>query len=156
MDQPIAYLNGQFLPADRAMLPVYDAGFALGATITEQLRTFGGKLFRIEQHMQRLERSLAVCGLTPEIEIGEFASIAGKLVEHNHRLLEPGDDLGLAIFVTPGPYYGDRLGPHRRIDRRAAHVSLGTRSLGRRLQAGREPRAHPGRASFAATVGRRR
>jgi branched-subunit amino acid aminotransferase/4-amino-4-deoxychorismate lyase len=104
MDEPLAYLNGQLLPADKAVLPIDDAGFALGATVTEQLRTFGGQLFRVDRHLERLGRSLAVCGLAPEISLDEFGRIARKIADHNHRLLEPGDDLGLAIFVTPGPY----------------------------------------------------
>ncbi len=104
MDQPIAYLNGQLLPADRATLSIDDAGFVLGATVTEQLRTFGGRLFRPARHFERLAHSLAICGLDPGLSAEEFGQIAEQLVAHNHRLLAPGDDLGLAIFVTPGLY----------------------------------------------------
>jgi branched-subunit amino acid aminotransferase/4-amino-4-deoxychorismate lyase len=104
MDQSVAYLNGQIMPADRAVLPIDDAGFALGATVTEQLRTFAGKLFRVERHLERLGRSLDICGLASPITLAEFGRIAREIAEHNHRLLAPGDDLGLAVFVTPGPY----------------------------------------------------
>ena len=45
MTEPVAYLNGLFLPAHQAALPIDDAGFVLGATVTEQLRTFRGRLF---------------------------------------------------------------------------------------------------------------
>jgi branched-subunit amino acid aminotransferase/4-amino-4-deoxychorismate lyase len=106
MVQPIAFLNGKTLPAREATLPIDDAGFVLGATVTEQLRTFGGRLFRLDRHLERLTKSLDICGLHPGLTRDDFGRIAQSLVEHNHPLLERGDDLGLCIFVTPGPYAG--------------------------------------------------
>ncbi len=104
MSEPIAYLNGQIVPASQATVSVYDAGFVQGTTVAEQLRTFGGELFRLENHVERLFRSLAIL----ELELGrapaELMQAARTLVEHNHPLLGTGDDLGLAMFVTPGPY----------------------------------------------------
>src|SRR5205807_1582292 len=79
-------------------------GFVLGATVTEQLRTFHGRLFRTARHLERLRHSLDVCGIDPPIDMAEFGRIAEELVARNHPLLAPGDDLGLAIFVTPGAY----------------------------------------------------
>jgi branched-subunit amino acid aminotransferase/4-amino-4-deoxychorismate lyase len=115
MPQPIAFLNGKTLPASEATLSIDDAGFALGATVTEQLRTFRGRLFRLDRHLERLARSLKICGLDCGLTGDDFARIAGSLVEHNYPLVAPGDDLGLSIFVTPGPYpaisAGRRGGP---------------------------------------------
>lgn len=104
MSEPIAYLNGQFLPASQATLPVFDAGFVLGATATEQLRTFRGELFRLPEHLQRLHRSLEIMAIQPAESLADFADIAQRLVQHNYPLVDPADDLGLCIFVTPGPY----------------------------------------------------
>jgi len=104
MPEALAYFNGQLVPARDASIPVYDAGFVLGATVTEQLRTFSGKLFRLDRHLARLFRSLQTVGIDPGLEPGELAEIATRLAAHNHALLQPGDDLGLAMFVTPGPY----------------------------------------------------
>jgi branched-chain amino acid aminotransferase len=104
MNEPVAYLNGRLLPADQTALSIVDAGFVLGATVTEQLRSFGGRLFRIARHLERLRHSLDICGIDPGIGSDEFARIADELVAHNHSLLAHGDDLGLAIFVTPGLY----------------------------------------------------
>jgi len=79
--EPQAYLNGQWLPASQASIGLADAGFVLGATVSEQLRTFGGKLFRLEAHLDRLERSLAITGVTPGITRQEFQQIAMQLAE---------------------------------------------------------------------------
>ncbi|HEY2882788.1 MAG TPA: aminotransferase class IV [Pirellulales bacterium] len=115
MNEPLAYLNGQLLPASQAVVPVYDAGFVLGATVTEQLRTFGGELFRLPEHLERLKHSLARAEIQPDVGIGEMAEIATRLVAHNRGLIDSADDLGLCIFVTPGPYAamaeGDVSGP---------------------------------------------
>ncbi len=104
MPQPLAYLNGKFVPTTQALLPPYDAGFVQGTTVAEQLRTFGGRLFRPEAHIERLFRSLSIVGIDPGLTSGDFAAIATELVAHNHPLLAGGDDLGLAMFVTPGAY----------------------------------------------------
>ena len=104
MDEPQAYLNGKFIPAESATISPTDAGFVLGATVAEQLRTFAGKLFRLEEHLARLEQSLAIVGIDPGMARDELVGVARELVTRNHRLLSRGDDLGLSIFVTPGVY----------------------------------------------------
>lgn len=100
----LAYLNGKLVPVAEAVVPVYDAGFVLGATVAEQLRTFGGRLFRLEQHLARLEHSLEIIGVELGLSMSELAEAAKDLAANNHRLGDPNDDLGLSIFVTPGPY----------------------------------------------------
>lgn len=109
MTEPLAFLNGQFVPAWQASIPVTDAGFVLGVTVAEQLRTFRGKLFRLDQHLQRLEHSLEIVGVNPRISRSQFSEIANSLVAQNHRLIDEDDDLGLSIFVTPGTYSTFRL-----------------------------------------------
>jgi branched-subunit amino acid aminotransferase/4-amino-4-deoxychorismate lyase len=104
MSEPLAYLNGQLVPAQAAVIPVTDAGFVQGVTVAEQLRTFGGKLFRLERHLQRLAHSLEIVSIDPPLPLAELGRIAEDLAARNHALLDPADDLGLAIFVTPGAY----------------------------------------------------
>jgi branched-chain amino acid aminotransferase len=110
MDEPVAYLNGRFVPASQLAVSPVDAGFVQGATVAEQLRTFAGKLFSLDGHLARLERSLEVAAIDPPLTRVELGAIAGELAARNHRLLDPADDLGLSIFVTPGlyPAYADR------------------------------------------------
>lgn len=104
MNQPIAFLNGQWIRAGSAAISVNDAGFVHGTAVAEQLRTFGGKLFRLREHLTRLVRSLQIVGVEPGMTLDVFAGIAEELAERNHALLPPGDDLGLSIVVTPGVY----------------------------------------------------
>jgi len=103
MPQPLAYLNGRWLPVSQAAVSVYDAGFLQGVAVAEQLRTFGGRLFRLDLHLDRLARSLAILGVDAGVRREDLAQIAGELAAQNHKLLDPADDLGLTMFVTPGP-----------------------------------------------------
>ncbi len=101
---PLAYLNGRWVPAEQAALPVWDAGVVLGAAVAEQVRTFGHRLFRLEDHLLRLKRSLELVGFSPGISLEQWEQIARRVVEHNAKLIEPHQDLGLVLFVTAGPY----------------------------------------------------
>jgi branched-chain amino acid aminotransferase len=104
MTQPIAYLNGHFVSEHEARIPATDAGFVLGITISEQLRTFRGKLFRMDDHWRRLARSLDIVGTTPVDSLAELSFAAEQVAKHNSTLLLPGDDLGLVIAITPGSF----------------------------------------------------
>ncbi len=112
-EQPQAWLNGRLVPASEAKISVIDAGFVQGTAVAEQVRTFAGRLFHLEDHLARLRRSLAIVGIEPGLSDAELAGLAEELVACNHRLLAPGDDLGLSIVVTPGLYagYGGQPGP---------------------------------------------
>jgi len=102
MSQPQVYLDGHFVSPEDARIPLDDLGFMLGATVTEQLRTFGGKLFHVDEHLSRFGRSLAIVGLEDAINWQALAVAAHQLTSANHALLDPADDLTLTIFVTPG------------------------------------------------------
>ncbi|MEO2033811.1 MAG: aminotransferase class IV [Planctomycetaceae bacterium] len=102
MDQ-LAWFNGQQVPSEQLSVSVTDAGFVQGATVSEQFRTFGGRLFQLDEHMRRLSHSLNIIGID-DLDIAVLKNAARSLVSRNHSLLQPGDDLGLTLFVTPGPY----------------------------------------------------
>lgn len=100
MQQSIAYSNGEFIQHEDLRVQPQDLGFMWGVTVAEQLRTFRGELFLLNEHMQRLASSLATIGV--EVSTDELAVAATKVVEHNYALIDPSLDLGLTIYVTPG------------------------------------------------------
>lgn len=104
MTEARAFINGQWVAATDLAISIFDAGFVLGATVTEQLRTFRGALFRLDAHLERLSRSLEIVGIDPGYSTSDLRSMAVELVRHNWALIDPSDDLGMGIFVTPGPY----------------------------------------------------
>jgi branched-chain amino acid aminotransferase len=107
MVQPLAYLNGRFLPQADAHLPLHDAGFIFGATATDLCRTFHHRLFRLSDHLARFRQSCALACIPQPVPDAELARFAEKLVAHNAPLVTPQDDLALVLFATPGPigYY---------------------------------------------------
>lgn len=98
------YLNGRFVRADEANLPLCDAGFVQGATITVQARTFRQRLWRLDQRLDRLFEAVASIHLTLEETREQIERIARELVEHNGKLIDARAELGLVVFVTPGEY----------------------------------------------------
>ena len=141
-------------PCRRPCLPIYDAGFVLGATISEQLRTFGGRLFRLEEHLARLAHSLEIVGVRPQLSLEQLGEAARELVARNHPLLAAGDDLGLSMFITPGPYrhaLGWRyVGAHGR----TAHLPVAVFSVGRKVSTRGILSGHGDRAGLCPIVAR--
>ncbi|HEY4761078.1 MAG TPA: aminotransferase class IV [Thermoguttaceae bacterium] len=104
MIEPQAYLNGNWIPASAAAVSVNDAGFVLGIAVAEQLRTFAGRIFRLDDHLDRLENSMQIVGVDSGLTRQKWSDIAQELVDRNNRFLTPGDDWGISISVTPGIY----------------------------------------------------
>jgi branched-chain amino acid aminotransferase len=105
--EPLAYLNGDWVPARTLSLPVHDAGFVWGATITDLCRTFRHRLYRWDDHLARFRRGCQYASIVlPNTDIAITTAATG-LVEHNARLIAAYEDLALVLFATPGPigYY---------------------------------------------------
>jgi branched-chain amino acid aminotransferase len=97
-----AYLNGRWISSAQLAISVDDVGFLLGATITERLRTFGGRVFRLEVHLDRLRRSLDIVGLDSNHITAQIAEAVPEFLERNRSQLPPDDDWSILAFATPG------------------------------------------------------
>jgi len=93
----IVYLNGEFLPKDEARVSVLDRGFLFGDGVYEVIPVYGGRLFRLEQHLDRLDQSLAGIRLANPHTRPEWRQIIGQLVE-----LQGGGDQSAYLQVTRG------------------------------------------------------
>ena len=51
------YVNGKIMPADQAVVPVYDHGFVYGEGVYETMRTYNRVPFLYDRHMRRLRQS---------------------------------------------------------------------------------------------------
>lgn len=97
-----AYSNGNWIPESELSIAVDDVGFLLGATVTERLRTFGGQVFRLAEHLQRMRRSLEIVGLDAVRITDELARAIPEYVVRNAGEIAPDDDWTINAFVTPG------------------------------------------------------
>ena len=66
-NQRIAYFNGDFVPESHVPAPFRERGFRWGDSAFDSERTVAGKPFRLQEHIDRLDRSLRYL----QIEIGE-------------------------------------------------------------------------------------
>ena len=103
MNSPLAYLNGRLLPFAEAALPLADAGFALGATVVDNARTFRHQLFRWPDHLARFRRDCQTCYIPLQHSDEQLTAVAEELISHNAKLLPAGGELQLVTFATPGP-----------------------------------------------------
>jgi D-alanine transaminase len=63
MNDSLVYLNGAIGPLSEAKVSVMDRGFIFGDGIYEVIPVYGRKMFRSDQHITRLFRSLAAIGI---------------------------------------------------------------------------------------------
>jgi branched-chain amino acid aminotransferase len=103
-----AYFNGAWISTSELRIGVDDAGFLLGATVTERLRTFRGQVFRLDEHMRRLRGSLEIIGLDSDKITDEIARVVPEFVRRNQALIDAGDDWSIVAFATPGVTGGDQ------------------------------------------------
>ena len=74
------YLNGQFLPIDEARIPVLDRGFLFGDGVYEVIPVYGGKPLRLEEHLRRLDQSLAAIRMQSPLTDAEWTAIFDRLI----------------------------------------------------------------------------
>ena len=110
MNEPQAYWNGRLVPQAQLHVPIRDAGFVFGATVTDQCRTFRHRLFRLEAHIRRFEASCRLAFVPLQLDPNKIAAIAEELVAHNRRFLSAEEDMALVMVATPGEV-GQYLAP---------------------------------------------
>ena len=92
------FVNGEFVPAERAMVSVFDRGFLYGDGLFETMRVRRGQPFRWEQHLDRLERGAKFLRIRMPFERAELARLAAKLIEVNQL-----PDAVLRLMLSRGP-----------------------------------------------------
>ncbi len=59
----IVFFNGKYIDESEAKISIFDQGFLYGDGVYETMRTYRGNLWRADQHMQRLEKSMGLAGI---------------------------------------------------------------------------------------------
>lgn len=80
ISDPLVYLNGEYLPLGEAKVPVLDRGFLFGDGVYEVIPVYGGKAFRLEEHLRRLEQSLAGIGMSDPLSNAAWGAIFDRLI----------------------------------------------------------------------------
>ena len=96
------YLNGQFLPESEARLSAYDLGVMQAAAVFEMTRSFGGRHFKLREHIIRLLDSCAAVGIPPPMTSVEWwEDRCNEVSDRNDH--GSGEEHRLLITVSPGP-----------------------------------------------------
>ncbi len=92
-----AYVNGEYVPGDAAVVSIFDHGFMYGDGIFEGMRLFDGGLFRPRDHLARLQRSARTIGMEapdPDELLGIITEVVRRSDLH---------DAHIRPIVTRGP-----------------------------------------------------
>ena len=96
------YLNTKIIPESELRISPFDTGFKYGAVFYESIRTFKHKLYKLDEHLNRLERSLNYAGLSSLVSIEKMRDIIMQVVDANIDLHEKDNDMWINAEVTPG------------------------------------------------------
>ncbi len=105
------YLDGKFVDEADAKVSVFDHGLLYGDGVFEGIRLYGGNIFRLEEHLERLEYSAKALLLTLPLSRQEMSRAVCETCRQNNltdayiRLVVTRGvgDLGLAPWLCPKP-----------------------------------------------------
>lgn len=93
------YLNGQLLAREKACLPITDRGLLFGDSVYEVIPVFSGAAFGLQQHLDRLQRSLDAIQLPNPLSREAWLKAIMSLYDP-----AVGADLAIYVQVTRGAY----------------------------------------------------
>jgi len=98
----IAYFNGRYVPERQVLVPFRDRGFKYGDAVFDTTRTFGHRVFKLAEHVERLYRSLRYLRIDPGVTAEAMVAITEEVLRQNLPLLDPDDDYWVTQRVTRG------------------------------------------------------
>jgi D-alanine transaminase len=100
------FLNGAFMPLSEAKVPVLDRGFIFGDGVYEVVPVYSKVPFRLEEHLARLERSLAAVGIRNPYTREQWRAYVSGVIER-----QPFEDQAVYFQVTRGVAKRDHAFP---------------------------------------------
>jgi len=76
----VAYLNGEYIRLADARVSVLDRGFIFGDGIYDVVPAYGGRPFRMAEHLARLDRSMDAIGLASPMARADWEAIIHELI----------------------------------------------------------------------------
>jgi branched-chain amino acid aminotransferase len=108
---PTIWLDGKWYDRDTATVSVYDHGLLYGDGVFEGIRIYGGKVFRLADHLERLYDSAQAIWMTIPMARDEMAAVTEEAVRRSgitegyirHIVTRGVGDLGLDPRKCPRP-----------------------------------------------------
>lgn len=102
----LCYLDGDYLPLSQAKVSVMDRGFLFGDGAYESIPVYGRRMFRFDDHLARLERSLGKLDIELDVDRETWLGRLRKVIAAH-----PADDQLLYIQVTRGVALRSHVAP---------------------------------------------
>ena len=102
----MVFLNGKLVPIDEARVSVLDRGFIFGDGVYELVPVYSRVPFRLDEHLARLERSLAEARIRNPHSRAQWRKFIYQLID-----AQPFDDQGVYFQVTRGVAKRDHAFP---------------------------------------------
>jgi branched-chain amino acid aminotransferase len=108
---PTIWIDGKWCDRSTAVISVYDHGLLYGDGVFEGIRVYGGKIFRLNEHLERLYDSAKAIWLTIPMPREELAAVTQEAVARSgiseayvrHVVTRGVGDLGLDPRKCPKP-----------------------------------------------------
>jgi len=94
----IFYVDGEFVPHDKAVIPVDDLAVLRGFGVCDLMRTYNGKPYFLDEHIKRLENSAREIGLALPWKGSAIKAIALETLKRNRHIQEA----NIRIIITGG------------------------------------------------------
>lgn len=101
-NERIVYFNGDYIPESQALVPYRERSFLFGDGAFDLTRTFNHRIFKLDEHIERLYRSLRALRLDATMAQEQMAAITRTVVEKNLHLLSEDDDYWVGQRITRG------------------------------------------------------
>ena len=98
----VAYFNGEIIPESQVQVSFRDRSFKYGDGVFDVARTFGGRIFKLREHVDRLYDSLKYVGIDPSLSPEEITRLTREVTERNLPLLKPDEDYWVAQRISRG------------------------------------------------------
>ena len=100
--EPLIYLNGNISEIEETRVSPFDRGFLWGDGIYEVTPCFGQNLYRLQDHVDRLYRSLSYIRIDPGLSRSEMVSETERLLSENRDRLGTNKMYRVGHWVTRG------------------------------------------------------
>lgn len=84
MAEKIVYVNGKFVEEGRATISPFNRGFLYGDGLFETVRSYGGRLFALEEHFLRMEESAGFLRISLPFDLKQLGELLLLLLEKNN------------------------------------------------------------------------
>lgn len=98
----LVYLSGELVPEADAKVSIFDSAVMLGDSVTESTRTFRHEPFRLNDHIDRLFRSMKVARIDPGHSPEEMTRITLDVLDANRSLMGQDDDCWIVHNISRG------------------------------------------------------